>query len=69
MGDPNERPPPDQSTPPPADSAQQEIDDADAAIAWYLSEEFEEHLDRCFAEGKRKALEELEQWRAANELK
>ncbi len=32
-------------------------DDANAAIAWYLSEEFEERLGHCFEEGKRKALD------------
>jgi hypothetical protein len=32
-------------------------DDADAAIAWYMSDEFEEHVGTCFEEGKRKALD------------
>lgn len=33
------------------------LDDADAAIAWYMSDEFEEHLTRCFGEAKREAIE------------
>lgn len=38
------------------------IDDADAAIAWYMSDEFEEHLDRCFGEAKREAIEARERF-------
>ena len=34
------------------------IDDAEAMIAWYLSDEFDEHLDRCFGEAKREAIDE-----------
>jgi hypothetical protein len=44
-------------------------DDADAAIAWYLSEEFEEHVGRCFEEGKRKALDAREEFLKARQAK
>jgi hypothetical protein len=37
-------------------------DDADAAIAWYMSDEFEEHLTRCFGEAKKEAIEARERF-------
>lgn len=36
--------------------------DSDAAIAWYMSDEFEEHLSRCFGEAKREAIEARERF-------
>lgn len=60
MDDAKELPAPKIPTLPTTSSDQQAIDEADAAIAGYLSDEFSEHLDECFAEGKRKALDELE---------
>jgi hypothetical protein len=37
-------------------------DDADAAIAWYMSDEFEQHLDHCFGEAKREAIDARERF-------
>ena len=45
-----------------APAATKVVDDADAAIAWYLSDEFEEHLDRCFGEAKKQAILERERF-------
>jgi hypothetical protein len=42
---------------------QTELNDvADAAIAWYMTDEFEKHLDRCFGEAKREAIDAHERF-------
>jgi hypothetical protein len=46
----------------PTISAKRAVEGADAAIAWYLSDEFEEHLGKCFEDGKRKALDARERF-------
>ena len=56
--------PNDQSAPPAAIK-----DDADAAIAWYLSEAFEEHLGRSFEEGVRKALDARDEFLRSRQSK
>jgi hypothetical protein len=48
------------------DERQETPEEVDNLIQWWSSDEFEERLTNCFAEGKRKAIEERESWLKAN---
>lgn len=58
MDDPRETTPASSSVGSTPNALAVQVDDPEAMIAWYLSDEFDEHLDRCFGEAKREAIDE-----------